>query len=45
MSTRSHKSNGKQNLGYVSDDIIELPGTVSANDENGTILGETTSAF
>ena len=45
MSTTSGHFNGKQNLGYVSDDITELPGTVSANDENGTILEETTSAF
>ena len=45
MSTRTHKLNGKQNLGYVSDEITELPGTVSANDENGSILEETASAF
>ena len=45
MSTRAHKLNGKQNLGYVSDEITELPGTVSANDDNGSILEETTSAF
>ena len=45
MSTRTHKLNGTQNLGYVSDEITELPGTVSANDGNGSILEETASAF
>ena len=45
MSTRSGHFNGKPNLGYVSDEITELPGTVSANDDNGTILEETKSAF
>ena len=45
MSTRAHKLDGKQNLGYVSDEITELPGTVSANEENGSILEEATSEF
>ena len=45
MSTRAHKLNGKQNLGYVNDEITELPGTVSANEENGSKLEETTSEF
>ena len=45
MSTGPGHFNGQPNLGYVSDEITELPGTVSANDDNGTILEETKSAF
>ena len=45
MSTRPRQFDGKSNVGFVSDEITELPGTVSANGDNGTTLEETTSAF
>ena len=43
MANSSQQLSGRANLGYVSDEIVNLPGTVSANDGSGKKLEESPS--
>ena len=43
MTNSSQQQNGKENLGYESDEVINLPGAVSANDESGSKYEEVSS--
>ena len=45
MTNSSQQQNGKDNLGYVSDEVINLPGAVSANDESGSKHEEVSSKW